>query len=56
MDKARSERDEAAKALLRAEAAVNAGGGGLSEKEREEFYASLESIVGRLDAYYKELK
>lgn len=40
----------------RAEGAVNAGGGGLSEKERENFYAALDSIAERLEKYCGDLQ
>lgn len=41
--------------LEKAERAVNAAGGTLSEEERENFYRSLGTIARRLESYYASL-
>lgn len=38
------------------EGALNAGGRGLSDEEREKFYSSLYLIAGNLEKYFKELE
>ena len=40
----------------RADAAVDAGGGKLTDSQRENFYATTKLISDSLESYYKELK